>query len=73
MEDITQYFKRKDRKTSSESSEGASPEEKRTKLSELQAGNFDAYVDTAEDPEGVLSRLQPVLNKLVSLETKADS
>lgn len=28
--------------------------------------------DTAEDPEGVLSRLQPVLDKLVSLETKAD-
>ena len=58
MEDITQSFKRKDRKTSSESSEGASPEEKRTKLSELQAGNMHTPFEMAEDADGVLPRLQ---------------
>lgn len=73
MEDITQYFKRKDRKTSSESSQSASPEEKRTKLSEFQAGNMPTPSDMAEDAEGVLPKLQLVLDKLVSLETKVDS
>ena len=53
MEDITQSFKRKDRKTSSESSEGASPEEKRTKLSELQAGNMHTPFEMAEDADGL--------------------
>ncbi|XP_078382436.1 uncharacterized protein LOC144665139 [Oculina patagonica] len=71
MEEITQYFKRKDRKTSSESSEGATPEEKRTKLS--QANNMPTPSDMAEGVEGVLSKLQLVLDKLVSLETKVDS
>ena len=73
MEDITQYFKRKDRKTSSESSEGASPEENRTKLSEFQAGNMPTPSDMAEDAEGVLPKLQLVLDKLVSLETKVQT
>ncbi|KAL9981735.1 hypothetical protein ACROYT_G010478 [Oculina patagonica] len=71
MEEITQYFKRKDRKTSSESSEGATPEEKRTKLS--QANNMPTPSDMAEGVEGVLPKLQLVLDKLVSLETKVDS
>ena len=70
MEEITQYFKRKDRKTSSESSEGATPEEKRTKISEFQAKNMPTPSDMAE---GVLPKLELVLDKLSSLETKVDS
>jgi len=73
MEEITQYFKRKDRKTSSESSEGASPEEKRTKPNEFQAGNMPTPPVMAEDAEGLLLKLQLVLDKLVILETKVDS
>ena len=73
MEEITQYFKRKERKTSSESSEGATPEEKRTKLSNFQTGNKPTLSDMAEDVEGVLPKLQLVLDKLANLETKVDS
>ena len=73
MEEITQYFKRKDRKTSSESSEGVSPEEKRTKPYEFQAGNIPTLPVMAEDAEGLLPKLQLVLDKLVVLKTKVDS
>ena len=73
MEEITQYFKRKDRKTSSESSEGISPEEKRTKPNEFQAGNIPTPPIMAEDAEGLLPKLQVVLEELVVLETKVDS
>ena len=61
MEEITQYFKRKDRKTSSESSEGATPEEKRTKISEFQVKHMPTPSDMAE---GVLPKLELVLDKL---------
>ena len=73
MEEITQYFKRKDRKTSSESSEGAFPEKNRTKLSKFQAGNMPLPSHMAEDAKGILPKLQLVLDKLVSLETKVNS
>jgi len=73
MDEITQYFKQKDRKTSSESSEGTSPEEKRTKPNEFQAGNMPTPPVMAEDGKGLLPKLQLVLDKLVVLETKVDS
>ncbi len=59
MEDITQYFKQKDRNNNFESSEGGTPEEKRTKLSEFQPDNMPTPSDMTEV---ILPKLQLVLD-----------
>ena len=74
MEDLYFYFKRKDRKDNSVSSEDSlkSPEEKKARRSWSLGSELDDILEALDMVEGVLPKIELILSKLAILEDEMD-
>ena len=74
MADISYYFKRKDRKGNSESSEDSvkSPEDKKARTIRSPGSESDDILEALDMAEGVMPKIELILSKLAILEDKMD-
>ena len=74
MADISYYFKRKDRKGNSESSEDSvkSPGDKKARTIRSPGSESDDILEALDMAEGVMPKIELILSKLAILEEKMD-
>ena len=74
MADISYYFKRKDRKGNSESSEDSVnlPEDKKARTIRSPGSESDDILEALDMAEGVMPKIELILSKLAILEDKMD-